>query len=132
MLSTFMLSFIFVIICGLFEWKLICVCFSSLVYIAVQLSRGKGCYPINQFKPTTCVCLSQARTWISNVICKYFVNVGHAIIHYLLKLVGGKALGDKIEHVTYMIKMRLVMNSIMYYSAHLFTTIDDVYWILPI
>ena len=26
-----------------------------------------------------------------------------------------------------MIKMRLVMNSIIYYSAHLFTAIDDVY-----
>ena len=62
----------------------------------------------------------------------YFVNLGHAIIDYLLKLVGGKALRDKIGHVTYVIKMRLVMNSIMYYSAHLFTTIDDVYWILPI
>ena len=61
----------------------------------------------------------------------YFVNLGHAIIDYLLKLVGGKALRDKIGHVTYVIKMRL-MNSIMYYSAHLFTTIEDVYWILPI
>jgi hypothetical protein len=62
----------------------------------------------------------------------YFVNLGHAIIDYLLKLVGGKPLRDKIGHVTYVIKMRLVMNSIMYYSAHLFTTIDDVYLILPI
>ena len=62
----------------------------------------------------------------------YFVNLRHAIIDYLLKLVGGKALRDKIGHVAYVIKMRLVMNSIMYYSAHLFTTIDDVYWILPI
>jgi hypothetical protein len=50
----------------------------------------------------------------------YFVNLGHAIIDYLLKLVGGKALRDKIGHVTYVIKMRLVMNSIMYYSAHLY------------
>ena len=62
----------------------------------------------------------------------YFVNLGHAIIDYLLKSVGGKALRDTIGHVTYVIKMRLVMNSIMYYSARLFTTIDDVYWILPI
>lgn len=30
----------------------------------------------------------------------YFVNLGHAIIDYLLKLVGGKALRDKIEHVS--------------------------------
>ena len=62
----------------------------------------------------------------------YFVNLGHAIIDYLLKLVGGKASRDQIGHVTYVIKMRLVKNSIMYYSAHLFTTIDEVYWILPI
>ena len=62
----------------------------------------------------------------------YFVNLGHVIIDYLLKLVGGKASRDQIGHVTYVIKMRLVMNSIMYYSVHLFTTIDDVYWILPI
>jgi len=26
-LSIFMLSFVFVIVCGLFEWKRICVCF---------------------------------------------------------------------------------------------------------
>jgi hypothetical protein len=31
----------------------------------------------------------------------YFVNLGHAIIDYLLKLVGGKALRDKIGLVTY-------------------------------
>jgi hypothetical protein len=31
----------------------------------------------------------------------YFVNLGHAIIDYLLKLVGGKVLRDKIGHVTY-------------------------------
>ena len=47
----------------------------------------------------------------------YFVNLGHAIIDYLLKLIGGKALREKIGHVTYVIKMRLVMNSIIYYSA---------------
>jgi hypothetical protein len=34
----------------------------------------------------------------------YFVNLGHAIIDCLLKLVGGKALRDKIGHVTYVIK----------------------------
>jgi hypothetical protein len=31
----------------------------------------------------------------------YFVNLGHAIIDCQLKLVGGKALRDKIGHVTY-------------------------------
>jgi ribosome biogenesis GTPase A len=50
----------------------------------------------------------------------YFVNLGHAIIDCLLKLVGGKALRDKIGHATYVIKMRLVMNSIMYYSVQRF------------
>jgi hypothetical protein len=33
----------------------------------------------------------------------YFVNLGHAIIDYLLKFVGGKALRDTIGHVTYVI-----------------------------
>jgi hypothetical protein len=36
----------------------------------------------------------------------YFVNLGHAIIDYLLKLVGGKALRDKIGHVSYVIQIR--------------------------
>jgi hypothetical protein len=42
----------------------------------------------------------------------YFVNLGHAIIDYLLKLVGGKAFRDKIGHVTYVVKIRLVMKLI--------------------
>jgi hypothetical protein len=106
-----MLSFIFVIICGLFEWKDICASFVYICvaleielsrwglgwdpvikrgtglgssyeegtglgssyeeggWVGIQLSRGEGWDPINPFNPATCLCLSEAKTWISNVIC---------------------------------------------------------------
>ena len=35
----------------------------------IQLSRWNGLDLIKQFNPATCMCLSQARTWISNIIC---------------------------------------------------------------
>ena len=35
----------------------------------IQLSRGESWDPINWFKPATFLSLSQARTWISNVVC---------------------------------------------------------------
>ena len=42
--------------------------------LEAQLSRG-GWDPINLFNPATCLCLSQARTWISNIICPGLVCV---------------------------------------------------------
>jgi hypothetical protein len=39
----------------------------------------------------------------------YFVNLGHAIIDCLLKLVGGKALRDKIGHVTYVVFEKIIL-----------------------
>ena len=47
--------------------------FLSFVYICIlpleiQLSRREDWDPSHRFKPATCVCLYQARTWISNVI----------------------------------------------------------------
>ena len=41
----------------------------GLVPLEIQLSRGGVWNPINGFNPTTFLCLSQTRTWISNVIC---------------------------------------------------------------
>ena len=38
-------------------------------WVGIQLSRGEGWDPINPFNPATCLCLSEAKTWISNVIC---------------------------------------------------------------
>jgi len=35
--------------------------------LEIQLSRGEGWYPINQLNPAIFLCLSQARTRISNV-----------------------------------------------------------------
>ena len=60
-----MLSFIFVIVCDLFEWKRIRACFISLVYICIaleiQFPKVEGWVPIIRFNPDT---------WISNVICR--------------------------------------------------------------
>ena len=49
------------------------VLYHFIIYVLpleIQLSRGEGWNPINWFNPTTYVCLSQAGTWISNVICR--------------------------------------------------------------
>jgi hypothetical protein len=43
--------------------------------LEIQLSREEDWDPINWFDPTTFLCLSEARTWISNVICRGFVCV---------------------------------------------------------
>ena len=45
---------------------IVCLC---VLPLEIQISRREGWDPINQFNPTTSVCLSQARTWISNIIC---------------------------------------------------------------
>jgi hypothetical protein len=71
-----MLSFIFVTVCGNFEWKRICAVFffyRLFIYVMqleIQLSREEGWDLINWFNPTICLCLSQARICISNVICR--------------------------------------------------------------
>ena len=69
-----MLSFISVIVGGLFECKRICAGFYRLfIYVMpleIQLSRGEGWDPINLFNATTLLCLSQAITVISDVICR--------------------------------------------------------------
>jgi hypothetical protein len=47
--------------------------FFLLFYICITVGDpiiNRGWYPINRFNPATFVCLSQARTWISNVICR--------------------------------------------------------------
>jgi hypothetical protein len=76
-----MLSFIFMTVRGLFEWKWFCEGFLSFVYICIAIGdpgikRG-GWYSINWVNNVTFVCLSQARTWISNVICHdFFFMIG--------------------------------------------------------
>ena len=39
------------------------------IAMEIQLSRGEGWDLIDRFNIATSMCLSQARTWISNVIC---------------------------------------------------------------
>ena len=57
-----MLSFVFVIVCGLFEWKGIYAGILSLfIYVLLlenQLSTEEGWDPINRFNTTTFLCLS--------------------------------------------------------------------------
>ena len=72
----FMMSFIFVIVCRLLERKRICAGFWFRLIICVfpletHLSRWKWNFCIC-FNPATFLCLSQARTWISNIICRVF------------------------------------------------------------
>ena len=82
----FMLSFIFVIVFELFEWKRICsgfffsflFWFISVLPLNFQLSRGEGWDPIKRFNPATYVCLSQASTWMFDVICSvpFMIKIG--------------------------------------------------------
>ena len=42
---------------------------SICIALEIQLFTGESLGPIYRFKPATIVCLSQASTWISYVIC---------------------------------------------------------------
>jgi len=66
--------FIFMLVCGLSEWRRICVGFYYCLLISVlssgtYLSRVEDWDPINRLNPVTLLCLSQVRIWISNSIC---------------------------------------------------------------
>jgi len=68
--------------------------------LEIQLLRREDCAPINRFHPATSVYLSQAKTWIFNVMCLdhiflvfsdlrwevilRFVNVGVIVDHHCL------------------------------------------------
>jgi hypothetical protein len=55
--------------CSLFEWKRICAFFFFYhLFIHAYVVIGDPVISI-QYNPVTLLCLSQARTWISNVIC---------------------------------------------------------------
>jgi hypothetical protein len=43
--------------------------FIYVLLLEIQLSRGESWDHINRFSPATLLCPSQARTWISKVIC---------------------------------------------------------------
>ena len=75
-LSMFMLSFILVIVCDLFECKGICTSFFFILFVYICVVIGDPIItdevwnPIHQFNPVTFMCLSQARTLIStDIIC---------------------------------------------------------------
>ena len=71
-LSMFMLSFIFVIVLK----ESVQVFFIICLYMYCRLrSSYQRRDPINRCNPATFVCLSQARTWISNIICSGLICV---------------------------------------------------------
>jgi hypothetical protein len=62
--SIFMLSFIFVIVCDLFEWMQISIkvfyhLFTYVLALEIQLLRREGWDSINRFNPTVLLYLSQ-------------------------------------------------------------------------
>jgi len=64
---------VFTIVSGLLSGREPAGFFLSFIYILALdflLSRGEGSDPINRLNPATCLCLSQDRTWISDVICR--------------------------------------------------------------
>ena len=70
--------FIIMIVCSLWSFGVeanLFFFFLSFVYICIAdgnpiIESGGWNHPINRFNPTTFVCLSQATTLISNVICR--------------------------------------------------------------
>jgi len=68
LVSVFYCLFIYVLS---LEIYLVSVFYCLLIYVLsleIYLARADGWDPINRFNSATFVCLSQARTWISNVI----------------------------------------------------------------
>jgi len=69
----FMSSLVFEIACGRFDRKRFCAGFLSFVFIYFAVGgfnyKEGGWDPIKRYIPTTLFCLSQYRTWISNIIC---------------------------------------------------------------
>jgi len=49
--------------------------FIYVLPLEIQLSIREGWNPINWFNPATLLSLSQARTWIFNIICRCFLCV---------------------------------------------------------
>ena len=81
-LSIFMLSSIVVLVCGLFEWKRIWAIFFVLLFFLyinvlcivfgdpIIIHQSTGWDSIYRFNPAALLCLSRARNWIFDVICR--------------------------------------------------------------
>jgi hypothetical protein len=66
-----------VIVCGLFIYVLIvCGLFIYVLTLEIQLSREEGWDPIDRVNSMTSLCLSQDRTWISNIMSSCSVSEG--------------------------------------------------------
>ena len=87
-ISMFMLSFNFVVVCGLFEWKWICACFFCCLFISVlllqiQLSRGLG--SIDQFSSAILSYHHKPKPWFPTpyvVVVFLFVQWFKVIVCY--------------------------------------------------
>jgi len=91
---------LFLIVCGCLEWNESVHFFVRLFILSldIQLSRGEAWDPINRFNTAAFLCLSQAMTWIFNVILRdpfvfselkwgvivRFVDIGGIVDHHCL------------------------------------------------
>jgi hypothetical protein len=89
----FMLSFIFVIVCGLFKWKQICAgYFIILLYLSccsrTNYQEGEGWDPTNGFKTATglCLCVMTIPNLLttSRIIATPFI--GYLVLHQMYPL----------------------------------------------
>jgi hypothetical protein len=91
----FLLSFIFVIVCGLFEWKQIYTGFFSYVYIriplGIQLSRGEGRVVItltSLTQPHVCVCSPPGPGFLTSyVVVLYVLSLSSHYVFFIYTLV---------------------------------------------
>jgi hypothetical protein len=86
----FMLSFIFVIICGLLEWKWNYAAFFKLLFVCldIQLSSGGEWNHINRFNPVIFLSLSQGHefstSYVRVIVC--FVDISGIVDQHCLSL----------------------------------------------
>jgi len=123
------LSFIFVIVCSLFEWKQTCpglvdrLCIQAFVLsLEIQLSRV---YPVNRFNQATFLCLSQTRKIITNVMC-YMVFLcpmiwGERWLFVLLILVDLFTITDYDKLLMFQSLLTCSRHEYIYFSAKLFS-----------
>ena len=67
------------------------ICLNPIYLLTLEMKllrtwRGEGWDAINRFNTGTCLCLSQARTWISNVICNGLFCVQWVMVRFFVLL----------------------------------------------
>ena len=95
-------------LCRVFFYHL----FIHVLLLEIQLLRGEGWDPINQFNPAIFLCLSQAKTCISNVICHGIFCVQWA------KLTGDWSLLILVELMTWLSLFKLSFHNSVYFHPN--------------